>query len=72
MVVDEVRWTSTTIILVITLFMSKTFIFKHLFSNDGEGHVELLKGEKYYLTMLKFSLLCSPNDTLPSSLLDSR
>jgi hypothetical protein len=61
MVIDKVYRTSTATILAITLFVSKTFLFKHLFGNNGKGHVELLKGEKLDPTLLNFSLLCFPN-----------
>jgi hypothetical protein len=45
-------------ILAIALSASKTFFFCHLFKKDGEGHVELLKGEKLNQMLLKFDPLC--------------
>ncbi len=59
MVVDEVYCTLTTTNLSIVLFVTKTFLFCHLFNKDGEGHVEVLRGEKLDQTLLKFALLCS-------------
>jgi hypothetical protein len=49
----------TAITLAIALFTSKTFLSRHLFHEDGKGHVEFLKGEKLNKMFLMFSPLCS-------------
>jgi len=54
MVVDEVCRTPTTTSSTIVLFMSKTFLFCHMFNKDGKSFVELLKSEKLNQTLLKF------------------
>ncbi len=59
MVIDEVCCMPTAITLAIILFVNKTFIFCHLFNEDGKGLVELLKGEKLDQMLLKFFPLCS-------------
>ncbi len=61
MVAKEVCHTPIATTLAIALTMSKTFLFCHLFKEDGEGHVELLKGEKLDQALLKFTPLCFPN-----------
>jgi hypothetical protein len=60
MVVDKVCQTLTTTSSAITWSTSKTFLSRHLFNKDGEGFVELVKGEKRNQTLLKFTPLCSP------------
>jgi hypothetical protein len=40
---------------------SKTFLFEHLLNEDGEGLVEILKGNKLRQMMDKFIMLSSPN-----------
>ncbi len=60
MVADEVCHMPTTITSTIVLFTSKTFLSYHLFNEDGEGLVELFKGEKLNQILLKFAPLCSP------------
>ncbi len=60
MVIDEVCHISTNTTLAIALSMRKTFLSHHLFNEDGEGPMELLKGEKLDQMLLKFTLLCSP------------
>jgi hypothetical protein len=67
MVVDEVYHTSTLTSLTIALFMNKTFLFRHLFNEDGKGHVEFFKGEKLNQTLLKFIPLCFPNYFIKAS-----
>jgi hypothetical protein len=47
--------------LAIALSTNKTFFSCHLFNKDGEGLVDLLKGEKLDQTLLKYGLLCSPS-----------
>ncbi len=54
MVVDKVCRTPTTTSSTIILFMSKTFLFHHLFNKDGKSFVEPLKGVKLNQTLLKF------------------
>jgi hypothetical protein len=61
MVADEVYYTLIITILAIALSMSKTFLSCHLFNEDGQGHVELFKGEKLDQMFLKFVLLYSPS-----------
>ncbi len=61
MVAKEVCCTPTTTTLAIALTTNKTFLSRHLFNKDGEGLVELLKGEKLYQTLLKFTPLWSPS-----------
>jgi hypothetical protein len=46
MVVEEVCRMPISTTLVITLFTSKTFLSRHLFNEDGEGPMEVLKDEK--------------------------
>jgi hypothetical protein len=46
---------------VIALATNKTFFSPHLFNEDGQGTIELLKGDKFHEISLKFILLCSPN-----------
>jgi hypothetical protein len=41
MVINEVNNTPTTTILAIVLLTSKTFLFRQLFNEDGEGPMEL-------------------------------
>ncbi len=59
MVTDEICHTPSAIILAIALFMSNFLIFRHLFNEDGKGHVEFLEGEILNQTLLKFAPLCS-------------
>jgi hypothetical protein len=59
MVVDEVCCTLTTTISTIVLSLNKTFMFCHLFNEDGQGLVEFLKGQKLDQMLLKFIPLCS-------------
>ncbi len=41
----------------ISLVVNKTFLY-HLFNENGEGPIELMKGEKFNQTMSKFAPLC--------------
>ncbi len=50
---------ATTLAMVLSI--RKTFLFHHLFNDDGQGSVELLKGEKLNQMLLKFIPLCSLN-----------
>jgi hypothetical protein len=67
MVVNEVYHTSTITSLTIALSMSKTFLSRHLFNEDGKGSMEFLKGEKLNQTLLKFIPLCFPNYFIKAS-----
>jgi len=58
---EEVFCTSEVIALTIALTASKTFISEHLLNEDGEGIVEILKGDKLRQMMDKFITLFSPN-----------
>jgi len=58
MLVEKVCRMPISTTLAITLFTSKTFLSHHLFNEDGEGPVEILKGEKLDQTLLKFAPLC--------------
>jgi len=58
MVVKEVCCMPISTTLAITLSTSKMFFYRHLFNEDGEGPVEVLKGEKLDQTLLKFAPLC--------------
>jgi hypothetical protein len=61
MVAKEVLRTPYATSSTIFLAMSKTFLFHHLFDEDGEVLVELLKGEIFNQAMSMFLPLCSPN-----------
>jgi hypothetical protein len=61
MVIDKVCCTPTATFFTIALFMSKTFLSRHLFNEDGQGLVELLKGKKLNQTLLKFAPMCFPS-----------
>ncbi len=60
MVVKEVLCTPYAMSSAISLVANKTFLSHHLFNEDGQGIVELLKGDKLNETLLKFTPLCSP------------
>jgi len=59
MVEDKVYHMPITTTLTIILSTNKTFLFCHLFNEDGKGLVEVLKGQKLDQMMLKFVPLCS-------------
>ncbi len=59
MVVDKVYRTLIATTSRIALLVNKTFFSRHLFNKDGQGPVELLKGEKLDKMLLKFVPLCS-------------
>jgi hypothetical protein len=46
MVANKVCCMPTTTILIIALFVNKTFFSYHLFNENGEGPIKLLKGDK--------------------------
>ncbi len=58
MVADEVYCTPIATSSAIIFSMNKTFLFYHLFNEDGQGPMELLKGEKQNQTLLKFAPMC--------------
>ncbi len=58
MLVEEICHMPISTTLAITLSISKTFLSRHLFNDDGEGHVEVLKDEKLDQALLKFAPLC--------------
>ncbi len=45
----------------IALAASKTFLAHHIFNENGQGIVKLLKGDELNKTILNFSPSCSPN-----------
>jgi hypothetical protein len=47
--------------LAIVLVASKTFFLEHLLNVDGQGLMEVLKGDKFYQVMDKFLALSSLN-----------
>jgi len=61
MVANKVYCMPIATTLAIALFVSKTFLSHHLFNEDGQGLVELLKGENLNKMLLKFTPLCSPD-----------
>ncbi len=60
MVAKEVLRMANVTSFVIALIVSKTFLSSHLFNENGQGTNELLKGDKFNETLLKFIPLCSP------------
>jgi hypothetical protein len=61
LVEEEVFCTLGAIVSAIALVASKTFISKHLLNKDGQGLVEILKGDKLCQVIEKFLALFSPN-----------
>jgi hypothetical protein len=61
MVVYEGYYMPIATTLAMALYVRKTFLFNHLFNENGQGSVELLKGEKLNQMLLKFIPLCSFN-----------
>jgi hypothetical protein len=59
MFANEVCHMLITTSSTIALFANKSFLFRHLFNEDGKGLVGLSKGEKLNHTLLKFTPLCS-------------
>jgi len=57
MVVEEVCCMPIATTLAITLFLSKTFLSRHLFNEDGECPIEVFKGEKLNQMLLKLTPL---------------
>jgi hypothetical protein len=58
MIIEKVCHMPISTTLAITLFTIKKFISCHLFNEDGEGPMEVLKGEKLNQTLLKLVPLC--------------
>jgi hypothetical protein len=58
---EEASHTSGVIVLAIALVISKTFLLEHLLNKDGQGLVEVLKGDNLRQVMDKFIALFSPN-----------
>ncbi len=58
---EEVFCTSEVIVLTLALIASKTFLSEHLLNEDGEGLVEILKGDNLRQMMDKFITLLSSN-----------
>jgi hypothetical protein len=52
MVAKEVLCMPNATSSTMTLLMSKTFLFRHLFNENGQSIVELLKGDKFNETLL--------------------
>jgi hypothetical protein len=48
-------------ISTIGFFMNKSFLSQHLFNEDGDNSIELLKGEHLNKVMDNFMPLCFPN-----------
>jgi hypothetical protein len=69
LVEGQVSRTLDTKFSAITLNFSKAFLAHHLFNENGEGHVEILQGEKLDKVMDKFQLLYSPNIRKPCCIL---
>jgi hypothetical protein len=61
MVAKEVLCMPNAMSSIMTLVVSKTFLFCHLFNEIGQGIVELLKGDKFNETLLEYVPLCPPN-----------
>lgn len=60
LVEEEVSCTSRVTVLAIALVASKNFLFKHLLNKDGEGPVEVFKGDKLQQVMDKSIMLFFP------------
>jgi hypothetical protein len=58
---DEVYHMPIATTLTIILSSNKTFVFHHLFNEDGQSLIELLKGDKLDQMLLKFVPLFSPS-----------
>jgi hypothetical protein len=61
MVAKKVCHTPIATTLAIALSTNKTFFSHHLFNEDGEGLMEVFKGEKLDQTLLRFIPLSSPS-----------
>jgi hypothetical protein len=61
LVKEETFCTLGAIMLAIALVVGRTFISEHLLNEDGQGLVEILKGDKLHQVMEKFLALFSPN-----------
>jgi hypothetical protein len=61
LVKEEASCTLGATASAIVLATSKTFLSEHLLNVDGQGLVEVLKGDKLHQVMDKFLALSSPN-----------
>jgi hypothetical protein len=61
MVAKEVLHMPNAMSSTMTLVVNKTFMFCFLFNENGQGIVELLKGDKFNETLLEYVPLCPPN-----------
>ncbi len=61
LVENEVCCTPNVKNFTIGFFMSKSFLSQHLFNEDGDNPIELLKGEHLNKVMDNFMPLCFPN-----------
>jgi len=61
MVKEEMFHTPGANVSTIVLATSKTFLFEPLLNEDGQGPMEVLKGNKLHQLMDKFIVLSSPN-----------
>jgi hypothetical protein len=61
MVKEEVSHTLGATMSSIALVASKTFLWEHLLIEDGQGPVEVLKGDKLCQVMDRFPVLSFPN-----------
>jgi hypothetical protein len=61
LVENEVSRTPNVKNSTIGFFMSNSFLSQHLFNEDGDNPIELLKGEHLNKVMDNFMPLCFPN-----------
>jgi len=61
LVKEKMSHTPWATLSAIVLVVSKNFLFKHLSNEDGEGPMEVLKGDKLHQVMDKFIALSSFN-----------
>jgi hypothetical protein len=59
LVQDEVSCNLSTTLSATSLIVNIFFLSKHLFNKDGDKPIELLKGDKLYQVMDKFTTLYS-------------
>ncbi len=61
LVEEEVSCTPRATMLAIVLATSKIFLLEHLLNVDGQGLVEVLKGQKLHQVIDKFLVISSLN-----------
>jgi hypothetical protein len=61
MVAKEVLCMLNAMSSTMTLIVSKMFLFCHLFDENGQGIVELLKRDRFNETLLEYVPLCALN-----------